>query len=85
MTNCKQCAGEMAGYNTHCIDCCARLVMSTGRKNGDASRDQCITLHRDAMFYAIERSGTRIKRQQIVDEIKRKESDNSVNKQKVMV
>lgn len=72
MKACKQCAGEMSGYNTHCIECCARLVMSTGMKNGNMNHDRCVMQQREMMFAAIEKSGSKLKRKQIADHIRLK-------------
>lgn len=67
---CPQCTGEKCGYNTHCLNCCARLVMSTGKKTGNHKRDNCISQQREMMFVAIKQSGSKIKRVDIVERIK---------------
>lgn len=54
MTDCQQCAGNKSGYDAKCIDCCARLIMSTGRKGTDADRNRVIVGQRKMLFNALQ-------------------------------
>lgn len=79
MTDCKKCSKEESGYYSGCIDCCARLVMSCGRKGDNRELNYIIEQQRSMMFYALETFKNAPKRKDIVAHIKMKYSTESVN------
>lgn len=67
---CSKCNKEQSGYDASCIDCCSRLIMSTGRKTGDASKDLVIDRQRQVLFAALEAFPMAPKRAEIVAHIR---------------
>lgn len=67
---CKMCEKEKSGYDAACINCCARLIMSTGRKTGDAAKDAVIDRQRQTLFAALEAFPMAPKRSEIVAHIR---------------
>lgn len=68
---CGKCKGDEVGYSVYCIDCCARLVMSAGRKGADKALNQVIVGQRNMHFAAIEAFERAPTRKQIEEHIKK--------------
>lgn len=73
-SECKKCSKEEPGYSVYCLDCCARLIMSTGRKGADKQKNQVIAGQRNMLFAAIEAFERAPKRKQIEEHILKKYS-----------
>lgn len=71
---CKKCSQEQPGYSVYCLDCCARLIMSTGRKGADKELNKAIVRQRNMLFDAIEAFERAPKRKQIEEHILKKYS-----------
>ena len=73
-SECNKCKGNEVGYSVYCLDCCARLIMSTGRKGADKQKNQVIVGQRNMLFNAIEAFERAPKRKQIEEHILKKYS-----------
>lgn len=71
---CKKCSQEEPGYSAYCLDCCARLIMSAGRKGADKALNQVIVGQRNMLFSALEMFERAPKRKQIEEHILKKYS-----------
>lgn len=71
---CKKCSKEEPGYSVYCLDCCARLIMSAGRKGADKELNKVIVQQRNIHFAAIEAFERAPKRKQIEEHILKKYS-----------
>jgi hypothetical protein len=68
-SDCAKCKGDEPGYSAYCIDCCARLVMSAGRKGADKDLNKLIVRVRNSHFSALEWFYGAPKRKQIEEHI----------------
>jgi len=68
-SECKKCSKDEPGYSVYCLDCCARLIMSAGRKGADKALNRVIVQQRNIHFAAIEAFERAPKRKQIEEHI----------------
>jgi hypothetical protein len=73
-SECNKCKGNEVGYSVYCLDCCARLIMSAGRKGADKELNKVIVQQRNIHFAAIEAFERAPKRKQIEEHILKKYS-----------
>ena len=73
-SECKKCSKDEPGYSVYCLDCCARLIMSAGRKGADKELNSVIVQQRNIHFAAIEAFERAPKRKQIEEHILKKYS-----------
>lgn len=73
-SECKKCSKDEPGYSVYCLDCCARLIMSAGRKGADKELNKAIVRQRNMLFDAIEAFERAPKRKEIEEHILKKYS-----------